>query len=348
LGLLDGVEANLLVARGSIDAHAYVSAKCVRMIEVDAPPLGLAEQWELRQHLKTNSLFWATSLAHPFWPGAPLVATVHDMAQLALGAEGGFGPAVRLASRAYMGSLCRDARAVFVNSCFTRDELHRRVGVDSVAPVTVTPLGVDPAWFNARSEMPRAGETPYFVCVGNVRPHKNLNTLLQAFERVANDLPHRLLIVGLQKPGARVPDAAVAGIGDRISSRVQFTGFVPDAELRTLVAGADALVFPSLYEGFGLPALEAMAAGCPVIASRAGALPEVCGDAAAYFSPRAVAELSDRLLEHARLSHEQRARIVGDGTAHARAYTWDRTAELTSQALQKVMAALPSGRETRR
>jgi glycosyltransferase involved in cell wall biosynthesis len=104
------------------------------------------------------------------------------------------------------------------------------------------------------------------------------------------------------------------------------------------VAGADALVFPSLYEGFGLPALEAMAAGCPVIASSAGALPEVCGPAARYFDPHSVETLAEALLAQAHLSADARQIQVQQGRQRARQHSWGRTAELTVQAITRCLA----------
>jgi glycosyltransferase involved in cell wall biosynthesis len=336
---LDSVEVTLLVRRGTTDAHRYVESQRVTRVEIDAPPFSFAEQLELRRHLNASTLFWATSLAHPLWSKTPLVATVHDVAQLALARDGVFRLPVRLASRVYFNSLRHHARAMFVNSEFTRDELVRHLGGGMAQPICVTPLGVEPEWFAARSTSSRPGTRPYFICVGNVRPHKNLRTMVEAFERIAERVPHELLIVG-QQEGQPASGGELANSHQRTSARVRFAGFVPDADLRAFMAGADALVFPSLYEGFGLPALEAMAAGCPVIASRAGALPEVCGDAATYFDPRAIAQLSERLLEHAVLTADQRRRMVERGVAHARAYTWDRTAELTAKGLAEIMVCV--------
>ena len=123
-----------------------------------------------------------------------------------------------------------------------------------------------------------------------------------------------------------------------IRPRVRFAGFVQDPELRALVACADALVFPSLYEGFGLPALEAMAAGCPVLSSTAGSLPEVCSDvAAAYFDPRSVEQISQALVGHAARSAGERRAIVERGVAHAKEFTWERTSDITAEIIESAL-----------
>ncbi|HSV79629.1 MAG TPA: glycosyltransferase family 1 protein [Ramlibacter sp.] len=306
----------------------------VAWTEVAAPPLGLAEQAALRRAIPPGALFWATSLAHPlFWRGR-LLATVHDVAQLALPPAHAGGQFVRQASRIYFASLRQGAEALIFNSAFSRDEFARRVGLPR-QPTAVTPLGVDPAWFGAE---PRPHAQPYFVAVGNVRPHKNLATLLAAFESVAERLPHQLVIIG-QHQGFRTADGAFAAHLERLGDRVRFLGQLPDAELRPWVAGAAALVMPSLYEGFGLPPLEAMAAGCLVLSSDAAALPEACGDAALFFDPRQTQPLAARLLEVAAAPAGTYDALRARARTRAQAFSWDRTADLTAAALAPLLGA---------
>ena len=299
--------------------------------------MGLAEQIELRRRIVPGTLFWATSLAHPLWGRGPLVATVHDVAQLALRPSEGMTAYVTWAARALLASQCRRAGALMAVSEFTRSEFIRHVGSPVCGRVDVTPLGVDSPWFSAAKGVYAPGARPYFVCVGSVRPHKNIERLLQAFAAVAGSIPHDLIVAGL---GSRRGEHSEwhAELPLAIQPRVRFAGFVEEAALRDLVAGADALVLPSLYEGFGLPALEAMAAGCPVLSSEAGALPEVCaGAVAAYFDPRSVEQMGQAMVRHAHLASGERLAIVERGIAHAQRFTWERTADLAAQTIESVL-----------
>ena len=339
-----GVPATVWVPQGERDRHAYLSACNVRVVEVHAPPLGFAEQLALRRLLDERSLLWATSLAHPLLRHGPLVATVHDVVQLALGGSQGVPRRVSLAAHVLLSSLRRRASALMAVSSFTRSEFLQRVGSPTCGDIAVTPLGVDAAWFDAAATRAEPSAVPRFVSVGSVRPHKNLARLLQAFALVADRLPHELVFAGL---AARHGEHLqwLETLPSFVRPRVHFAGHMEDAELRALVARADALVFPSLYEGFGLPALEAMAAGCPVLASSAASLPEVCGSAAAaYFEPGSVEQIAQALLRHAALTQAERQTLVERGVAHARTFTWERTADLTAAVID---TALRQGGGTR-
>ena len=332
-----GVRTSALVPAGQLERFEWLGRPGLHIVPVRASPMGVAEQVELRQRLAPGTVFWATSLAHPVWRCGPMVATVYDVAQLALGRSEGMSVHIAWSAKLLFASLRQRAAALMAISDFTRREFVRYLGPPTCGRIGVTPLGVDAAWFGAAQAAYEPAPTPYFVCVGSVRPHKNVVRLLQAFAAVADRVPHDLVIAGL---GARQGEHTQwhAVLPQAVQARVRFTGFVQEPALRGLVAGADALLFPSLYEGFGLPALEAMAAGCPVLASDAGALPEVCADAAAaYFDPRSVEQIERALVQHAALSGGERQAIVARGSAHARRFTWERTADLTAEAIDTVL-----------
>lgn len=324
------VPVRVLVAAGTARQHGYLGGAQVEFIEDVGPPLGLREQWTLRRHLRGNEVFWATSLAHPmFWRG-PLMATVYDVAQLALDRRTAGGRLVQCAARLYLESLRRRAAQLLFISEFTASEFGRHVGTPYGA-CTVTPLGVDPGWFDAH-ELAHGEGRPYFISVGSIRPHKNLHTLLAAFRQVSDQLPHDLVIVGKQD-GFRTRASGLQELLAPLGKRVRFLGGVDEATLREQVAGASALVFPSLYEGFGLPPLEAMAAGCPVIASRAGAVVEVCGDAARYFETSSADDLAAALLAQAGATRDEQLKQIQRGREWVMQYNWERTADLTAGAL---------------
>jgi len=178
---------------------------------------------------------------------------------------------------------------------------------------------------------------PYILNVGTLEPRKNLSGLLDAFAAACRrGLPHSLVIAGAGGWGrASIPAIAERlGIGDR----VQVAGFIEDRDLPGLYAGADFFVYPSLYEGFGLPVLEAMACGTPVITSNISSLPEVAGDAALLVDPHSSEELSSamlRLAGDAGLRQELRSR----GWERAAQFSWERTADETWRIYQEVMGS---------
>jgi glycosyltransferase involved in cell wall biosynthesis len=318
-----------------MEAAGLHSAGSTRLITASAPIYSIREQLELRAVTpRDTELFWAPHYNIPLLRTGKLLVTIHDVLHLARPEFTG-GRHRLLYARAMFAALRRRASAILCDSCFTADELVRHAGIDR-ARITVVHPGVDRYWadpVSGGSPHPR----PYLLFIGNIKPHKNLRRLIRAFGSDADVVVHDLLIVG-RREGFLTGDPGVAGEATRLGSRVRFTGEVDDATLRTYLAHADALVFPSLYEGFGLPPLEAMAAGCPVLASDAGPMPEVCGDAALYFDPRdeaAIAGAIRRLVDSPALAAELRDR----GRARAQMFTPDAAAEGTRSVMDRVLAA---------
>jgi glycosyltransferase involved in cell wall biosynthesis len=173
-----------------------------------------------------------------------------------------------------------------------------------------------------------AGGDRYVLALGTVEPRKNHVLLVQAFDDLASQDPDvRLVIAGKDGWGADTLDAALASARHR--DRVTRLGFVDDIARADLVAGAAMLAYPSVYEGFGLPPLEAMAAGVPVVATAVGAIPEVVGDAAYLVSPEqaALARALHETLDDADL----RSTLTARGRVRARRFTWERTASEMTQ-----------------
>lgn len=280
---------------------------------------------------KGVDLLWSPHYNIPLLRRGPLVVTVHDTFHLAMPELVG-GVHRRLYARVLFGAVAKKADAIICVSRFTADELVRLAGADA-RKIRVVPNGVDEAWFRLR-RLRRPHSRPYLLFVGNVKPNKNLRRLVTAYESLAAGIEQDLVIVG-QREGFLTADSQVAALAAKLPERVRFTGYVDQATLEQYFAHAEALVFPSLYEGFGLPPLEAMACGCPVIASRAASLPEVCGEAALYFDPREPAQIAAairRLVEDRGLRHE----LVHRGAERARAFSWDASAALTSEVFEEV------------
>jgi glycosyltransferase involved in cell wall biosynthesis len=301
--------------------------------------------------------------AHVLPLGAPLrrstrtVVTIHDLGYLR------FPEAHTRAHRFYLRlSTLWSARAatrLIAVSSATRDDLVRVARVPA-AKITVVHHGLserfrpveDPETIVAvleryrlrDTEKGRHGDTEaplaYFLYVGTVQPRKNLVRLIEAFAQMvqANDPNVQSAICNLQlviagKRGWLTEAIERRAVELGISERVRFTGYVADEDLPALLSGALAFVLPSLYEGFGMPVLEAMACGAPVLASNTSSLPEVAGDAALLVDPTDTMALTNglaRLAADAELRVDLRAR----GLARAATFTWDRCAEETLAVLR--------------
>jgi glycosyltransferase involved in cell wall biosynthesis len=296
-----------------------------------APIYSIREQLQLPLLTPGDTdLFWAPHYNFPLALRKRAVVTVHDLAHLAL--PGLVHGRHRLAyARLMIRAAGASAATIFVSQ-FTADEFQRILGRIPRNPVVIH-QGVDASWFDVTPHTVSPHPRPYLLFVGNVKPHKNLQGLLHAFRLLKDEIPHDLLIVG-QREGFIHGSPEVERDAARLEGRVRFTGWVEDAEVKQLFAHAAALVFPSLYEGFGLPPLEAMACGCPVVASRSAAIPEVCGDAVLYCEadrPDSIAERVRHLLSDPVLTDEMRSR----GRERARRFSWDRCAGETAQVIER-------------
>ena len=212
----------------------------------------------------------------------------------------------------------------------------------SAERISVAYPGVDATYSTALAKPPSVvQERPYVVVVGTTNARKNLVRMLQAFAELAQtDTDLDLVVVG----SADADEGAIRAEVERhgIASRVHRLGYVSDAELAGIVAGARCLVFPSLYEGFGMPVLEAMACGCPVITVDRSSPPEVAGDAALLVDPTSAVKLAQAI---ALLATEpgERARLAAVGSARAAGFTWRRTAEAMVAAFEQALAARAGG-----
>ncbi|WP_116453379.1 glycosyltransferase family 4 protein [Blastococcus litoris] len=275
-------------------------------------------------------VFHATNFVLPPPGAAAGVVTVHDLSFLRTPAT------VTPAARAYRHLVPRSverARTVLTPSAAVAEELvdTYRLPADRVR---VTPLGVDEDWFATPAPDPalrRALGLPerYFLFAGNLEPRKNLPVLLAAYRAVLASEPDAPALVLVGPPGWG-PALDRGGIPD---DRLVFLGYRPDAELRAAVAGAVALVYPSSYEGFGLPPLEAFACGVPVIASDLPVVEEVLGPDRALSTRVPVGDVD--ALTAALLSASATGGADGAGVARrerARAFTWENTAMITLRA----------------
>lgn len=305
----------------------------VRLINAASPMYSIREQLDyVRLIPKETTLYFATHYNVPLFYRGKMLVTVYDLFHLAMPDLVG-GLHKQLYARLMFNAVRHKATAITTISNFSRLELIRFTG-QGKQPIVPIYLGVTKDWFS----IPQSGSPhrrPYIVYVGNIKPHKNLAALVRAFDSVADRIPHDLILVG-KKEGFITGDSSVAIEAKGLEERVHFTGRVDDALLRRYFSYADALVFPSLYEGFGLPPLEAMAASCPILVSNAGPMPEICGDAALYCDPYRIDDIADKmlmLLNDAPLRDALRQR----GLERARNFTWDRCIRETCNVMREVL-----------
>ena len=260
---------------------------------------------------RLDAIHFPLSIMLPTVGRTPAATTLHDVLHLA---------APQFLSRServyrhvmYRRSLAA-SRIVIVASEFARMTLVERAECDQ-ARIRIIPLGVDTETFHADDRERK----PFILYPADFYPHKNHRRLLEAFRLVRARRPDLELVL------------AGRGLSDLGAPGVSIRGRVPIAELAELYRTASALVFPSLHESFGLPPLEAMASGCPVACSAAGALPEVCGDAARYFDPESVDGIADAIVDVV----EGHSPLTQAGFERVELFTWQRCASLHEDVYQ--------------
>ena len=327
--LADGVKFRLLGHDGAFSAPKDSSWEAVPF---DAPIYSIAEQYRMLPLLRGCDALWLPHYPVPLLTRTPLVATIHDVAHLAL--LDLFTGVQKVYARLMFQAVRRKAAELLFVSEFSRQEFLRRVGAPR-GGMTVTHNGVDQDWF----KLPLAHEParpPYFLAIGNIKPHKNIHLLCQTFAYIAEQCDANLVLAG-EYSGFRSAETSTEILSAICPGRIKFTGPVAQEELVRLMGGATALVFPSRYEGFGLPPLEALAAGVPVIASDIPPVREVCGEHAQYFSPDSGELLAQIMLETLAFSPQERREYGEAGRAKARQFSWAHTAETTARVLKKTV-----------
>jgi glycosyltransferase involved in cell wall biosynthesis len=304
------------------------------------PPDG-NELWPLQHGSRGPELIWEqfalprllrrrkAALVHgpdsflPLRRSCPGVVTIHDLAFEAIPAD--MPPRTTFKYRVFARRAATSAERVICPSRFTADDLEQRY---RIAPERIRVIPEAPA-LAAGTLAPPAG--PYVLAAGDLRRKKNLPVLINAFRLLTDEgFPHRLILAG-----------ADLGLGGELLERgdglaLELAGFVDDEQLDALIRGADALVLPGIYEGFGLVALDAMARGCPTLLARAGALPETGGDAALYFDPYDAEDLASAL-RGVLGAADERIRLATAGRDHATTFSWDQTAAATVAVYEELL-----------
>ena len=310
--------------------HATVSANPFRRLGLDLS----------RRLQKDRPELLHVQYTAPLLSNVPVVASVHDVSFLECPRF--FTPARALQLRMTVARTLKTAARVITVSDFSRRAILRHYG-GAPERVVMIPNGVSSAFrpMNRQTASRRIAEefgisAPFVLTVGDLQPRKNHLGLLAAFEsllRARPELPHQLVLVG--KDSWYSADLYRAVERSAVRNRVHLTGFVTDADLLNFYGACDLFVFPSFYEGFGLPILEAMACGREVACSNTTAMPEVAGGASILFSPHSVTEIA-RAMASALSDPNLRASLEQRGLRRARLFTWERAARLTLDVYHEV------------
>jgi glycosyltransferase involved in cell wall biosynthesis len=287
-------------------------------ISLGGGPAAPLDSWRLSRALKNlrrEDLFFSPGYNAPLFCPSAFIFTIHDLSHVYCGENS--SPLIRLYYATVAKMACNRATAVLTVSEFTRSQILDWSGVPPEKVINVS-CGVEPSY---RPEGNTYGfPFPYLLCVSNRKPHKNESRLVMAFANAKVAGMH-LVFTGDPSPGM------TKWIEDRhLKDRVHFAGVVQEAELPALYRGAEALVFPSLYEGFGLPVLEAMACGTPVVTANTTAMPEVAGDAALLVDPTSVEQIA-HTIEQIVNDNALRLCLRKKGMERAAQFSWEQTRE---------------------
>jgi glycosyltransferase involved in cell wall biosynthesis len=364
---------NLLKALGDLDRESHFT---LTALPDDVPEFaGLPENFEVLPYLRRDSESmdqfsypWlvrscAADVIHvplntvPLFLPKPYVVTIHDMSSLLFERHGSnWRENIRLYR--FRRGLLRADKVIAVSDA-TRRDVENLLGIsgDRIRLVYSAP---DPKFLELSRNVASAnGDTldqdsrrileryqidyPFLLYAGRIRPHKNIPRLIEAFAVIRGEMEAhpdyrdlRLLIIGDQI--TQHPEVRRAVIQTRMQQSVRFLGFVPFETLRVFYAAAVAFVFPSLYEGFGLPPLEAMATGTPVITASVSSLPEVVGDAAMIVNPDNVFDMA-RGIRDVLLDKQVRQRLITRGHEQVKRFSWRRTAQEVLSVYREVVAA---------
>jgi glycosyltransferase involved in cell wall biosynthesis len=284
--------------------------------------------FKLSKFVPKGAITFLPGYLPPFYPRGQFAFTIHDLNHIDRPENSNL--LKKLFYRVIVKRGCRKAYKVLTVSEFSKKRIIEWSGVSSDKVVNVG-NGVDKA-FNSTVESYNLG-SPYFLCVGNRKAHKNEARVVEAFAHANIDESIQLIFTGLPTDPL---ESLISQYG--LKGRVTFMGNVSEDTLPSLYKGARSLLFPSLYEGFGLPVLEAMACGTPVITSNCTSLPEVAGGAALLVDPLDTQELQVAI-EQLEKDTILRENLVEKGFERARLFTWERTA-------QKVQEVLDSAQNT--
>jgi glycosyltransferase involved in cell wall biosynthesis len=300
------------------------------VIPCSIPLYSIQEQVALLRLLKKLSIdiFHSPTYAAPVYLPQPFCLTIHDLIHLIFKQD--YTWKHQWYYRLIVKKAAQKAARIFTVSEHTKKDIMHYLGI-AESKIVVIPHGIrldfHPMEKNdvavVINKYGLNGSVPFILAVGNPKPHKNLNRVIEAFQQFIQQYnePINLVIIGLQRKN---------------TARIKFLEYCPAHDMPAIYNSARALIFPSLYEGFGLPPLEAMACGTPVMVSNQASLPEICGDAAYYVEP----DVRENIVQgfHNLLTDTAlRQRLIKNGRERTKLFSWERTAKETLKEYEDIV-----------
>ena len=310
--------------------------RCARIIreQVDLP---------FRVAASRVDVLWSPGYTAPFFVPCPQAVTIPDMQYRRYPEDLTF--LARIATDILVRMAARRCRCVLAISEFSRREIltftHAREETVRAVHLAAEPAFAQPLPEDIKRQRLKrllSSEKPYILCIANTYPHKNVHSLVEAFGQILEKIPHQLVLVG--KPRLGEPDVQTAlSRMPPDTSRIQRLLQVDYKDLFALYQGADLFVFPSLYEGFGLPVLESMMSGVPVLTTRCGSIPEVGGEKVCYFDHTSSTDLAQQMIHIVSWKSDYRKIQIMEAQKHACQFSWHQTAAKTIECLKQMNVA---------
>lgn len=314
--------------------HDNVCYVCLNFNATNRPLRIIFEQVKLPFAVRKHrvGLLWSPGYTTPFFTTCPQVVTVCDLQYKSHPED--MSALERIILDLLVRGACRRCEAVLAISEFSRREI-LSYGFARPEDVHAVLLGVDEAFAHHQSgekrkkriqELLPSPATPFILCVAHTYPHKKVHVLVDAFKQIMEMIPHNLVLVGRARRGEERVVQSVEAVKDcrRI---IRFKDGLPQGDLQLLFQSADMFVLPSVYEGFGLPVLEAMMAGTPVITTSEASLPEVAGEHAYRVAENTASALAEQILRLHALPAQERSRLTEDAQTWAKTFTWKKSVQ---------------------
>jgi len=317
----------------------------VKIKITNIPHYSIAEQTKLPQIIAKEKcdLVHFLNFNYPVRYKGKFLVTIHDLTLFFYPETAKeTGPIKRVAFRLVMSRACKNSAKIIAVSKNTKDDIIKYFKTDPDKIVVIPEAADDKVFIEPSKKLIQNLKSTYhfahfpiILYVGQWRPHKNIVGLIEAFSKLKKKIPSKLVIIGKIDPKHKSVQETIDKLN--LKSDIVMPGFVSNEELAAWYKIASVFVFPSFYEGFGLPGLEAMAAGTPVVASKTSSLPEAYQDAAIYFDPGNSSEIADKI-ELVLEDDSLRQDLIKKGKAQVAKYSWKRTAEETLKIYKEVIA----------